>query len=165
MSDYFVCPVCGTDVDVNAVVCPECGSDDETGWSEDTAYDGLHLYDDDDDEIPPKGSARSRPWIKFLIALIIIITLSAFLATAVPWGIYLVLVILLTAGLAYYFMEIAPNRQSNQENMLYQTLLTRARGDHALVERWISYERRRDPDADEYRLMEAALYRWERDNR
>ena len=32
MSDFFICPVCGTDVDVNAVVCPECGSDDETGW-------------------------------------------------------------------------------------------------------------------------------------
>ena len=165
MSDYFVCPVCGTDVDVNAVVCPECGSDDETGWSEDTAYDGLYLCEDDEDGVVPKRSAQSRPWIKYLISLIIVITLSAFLATAVPWGIYLVPVILLAAGLAYYFVEIAPNKQSNQEKKLYQTLLTRARGDHAMVERWISYERRRDQEADEYRLMEAALYRWERDNR
>jgi RNA polymerase subunit RPABC4/transcription elongation factor Spt4 len=165
MSDYFVCPVCGTDVDVNAVVCPECGSDDETGWSEDTAYDGLYLYGDDENDETARRSAKSRPWIKYLISLIIVITLSAFLATAVTWGIYLVPVILLAAGLAYYLMEIAPKRQSSREKMLYQTLLTRARGDHALVERWISYERTRDPDADEYRLMEAAFYRWERDNR
>ena len=164
MSNYFVCPVCGTDVDVNAVVCPECGSDDETGWSEDTAYDGLYLYDDDEYESLPRRSAKSRPWIRYLISLIIILTLSAFLATTVPWGIYLIPVILLAAGVTYYFVEIAPNKRSNQEKKLYQTLLTRARGDHAMVERWISYERTRDPDADEYQLMEAALYRWERDN-
>jgi len=165
MSDTFICPVCGTDVDVNAVVCPECGSDDETGWSEDTAYDGLYLYDDDEDDLTPRRSSKSRPWIRYLIPAVIFITLAAFLSTAVPWGIYLIPLILLAAGLAYYFMEIAPNLQSNQEKKLHQALLLRAQGDHALVERWISYERRRTPDADELELMEAALYRWQRDNR
>jgi len=43
MSDYFVCPVCGTEVPIKAAACPECGSDDETGWSEDTIYDGVNL--------------------------------------------------------------------------------------------------------------------------
>ena len=28
---------------VDALACPECGSDAETGWSEDTLYDGLDL--------------------------------------------------------------------------------------------------------------------------
>jgi len=165
MSDYFICPVCGTEVDVDAIVCPECGSDDETGWSKETVYDGLYLYDDDDDDLSARRSEKSRPWIKYLISLIIIITLSAFLATAVPWGIYLIPVILLAAGLAYYFIEIAPGLQSNQEKKLYEALLTRAGGDHALVERWIAYERVRDADADEVQLMESALYRWQRDNR
>jgi len=164
MSDTFICPVCGFEVDVDAVVCPECGSDDETGWSEDTAYDGLYLYDDEDD-LAPRRSSKFRPWIKYLILAILFITLSAFLATAVPWGIYFIPLILLATGLAYYFMEVAPNLQSNQEKKIYQVLLTRARGDHALVERWISYERMREPKADEFQLMESALYRWERDNR
>jgi hypothetical protein len=165
MADYFICPVCGTEVDVDAVVCPECGSDDETGWSTEAAFDGLYLYEDDEDNLAPQRNAKSRPWLKYVIPSIILITLSAFLATAVPWGIYLIPVILLAAGRAYYFMEIAPNMQANQEKKLYQELLNRARGDHALVERWISYERRRDPDADEFVLMESALYRWQRDNR
>lgn len=149
---------------MDAVVCPECGSDDETGWSEDTAYDGLYLYDDDIDSMSSQRS-ESRPWLKYVIAAIIIVTLSAFLAVSVPWGIYLVPVILLASGIAYYLIEIAPKRQSNPEKMMFQTLLLRAQGDSAMVERWISYERRRDPEADELVLMQAALYRWERDNR
>lgn len=164
MSDTFICPICGTEVNLDAVVCPECGSDDETGWSEDTAYDGLYLYDDDGD-FAPKESSKSPSWLKWLIPLVIIVTLSAFLATSVPWGIYLIPVIILAAGIAYYFMEISPKLQANQEDRLYQALLTRAQGDHAMVERWISYERRRDPDADEVQLMQSALYRWQRDNR
>ena len=150
---------------MDAVVCPECGSDDETGWSENTTYDGLYLYDADEDDLSSRRRSKSHPWIKYLIPVIIFITLAAFLATAVPWGIYLIPVILLAAGTAYYFVEIAPNLQSNQEIKLYQALLLRAQGDGALVERWISYERRRDSDADEFQLMEAALYRWQRDNR
>lgn len=164
MSDTFICPICGTEVDMDAVVCPECGSDDETGWSEDTAYDGLYLYEDDAD-FAPKESSKSPSWLKWLIPLVIVITLSAFLAASVPWGIYLIPVIILAAGIAYYFMEISPKLQANQEDRLYQALLTRAQGDHAMVERWISYERRRDPDADEVQLMQSALYRWQRDNR
>jgi len=164
MRDTFICPVCGTEVDSDAVVCPECGSDDETGWSEDTAYDGLYLYDADEDDLSPRRQTKSHPWLKYLIPVIIFITLAAFLATAVPWGIYLIPIILLIAGIAYYFMEIAPNLQSNQEKKMYQALLLRAQGDHALVERWIAYERRRTPEDDELQLMEAALYRWQRDN-
>ena len=164
MSDFFICPVCGTDVDINAVVCPECGSDDETGWSEDTAYDGLYLYDDDEDDLTLRRSSKSHPWIRYLIPAVIFITLAAFLSTAVPWGIYLIPVILLAAGIAYYFMEIAPNLQSNQEKKMYQALLLRAQGDEALVERLIAFERRRDQEADELQLMEAAFYRWQRDN-
>ncbi len=43
MSDYFICPNCGTEVPIKALSCPECGSDEKTGWSEDTMYDGLDL--------------------------------------------------------------------------------------------------------------------------
>lgn len=146
---------------MDATVCPECGSDDETGWSEDTAYDGLYLYDDDVNTERARGSSR---WVKIAVLAVLALILSAFVATTIPWGIYLIPLILLAAGAAYYFMEIAPNLVSNQEKKLYETLLIRAGGDEAMVERWISYERRRTPDADELDLMEAALYRWQRDN-
>ena len=45
MEDYFICPICGTDLPMNAKVCTECGSDENTGWSEDIMYDGLDLPD------------------------------------------------------------------------------------------------------------------------
>jgi uncharacterized membrane protein YvbJ len=166
MFETFICPVCGTEVEMDAVVCPECGSDDETGWSEETAYDGLYLDDDESYATQTQQKSRAAPhWLKYLIPIIIIVTLMAFLATTVPWGIYLIPVILLAAGIAYYFMEISPKLQSNQEDKLYQALLQRAGGDYAMVERWIAYERQRDLQADEVQLMEAALYRWQRDNR
>lgn len=41
----FECPNCGAEVRQGARSCPECGADDETGWSEDTMYDGLDLPD------------------------------------------------------------------------------------------------------------------------
>jgi hypothetical protein len=163
MPESFICPICGTEVDMDAVVCPECGSDEETGWSEDTAYDGLYLYDED--EPVTKGQSKSYPWLKYLIPALIIITLSTFLASSIPWGVYLIPLILIIAGLAYYFVEVAPKLKENQEEKLYQALLIRAQGDYAMVERWISYERKRDPQADEAQLMESALYRWKRDNR
>ncbi|MDB6021836.1 MAG: hypothetical protein JWQ04_1693, partial [Pedosphaera sp.] len=40
------CPNCGADLPPKAKACPECGSDDETGWSEAAAADGLGLPDE-----------------------------------------------------------------------------------------------------------------------
>lgn len=162
MSDYFVCPHCGTKVDIDAPVCPECGSDDETGWSEETAYDGLYLYEEDN-EYSQSGGGSSR-WFKFAVIAVLALILSAFVATTVPGGIYLIPLIILAAIVAYFFVEVAPNLHRNKERKIYESLLTRAGGDEAMVERWISYERRRTPEADELDLMEAALYRWQRDN-
>lgn len=162
MSNYFVCPHCGTDVDVDAPACPECGSDDNTGWSEDTKYDGLFL--------PETGGKYStndkrKGWVRYVVITFLALILSSFIAVTVPWGIYLVPFIILAAVASYVLMEVLPNIRGRKESEIYERLLIRARGDTGMVERWISYERRRTPDADEIDLMEAALYRWERDNR
>ena len=45
----FACPVCGELVPRNAKSCPECGACEKSGWSADTAYDGLDLPDEDFD--------------------------------------------------------------------------------------------------------------------
>ena len=163
MSDYFICPHCGAEVDLDATVCTECGSDDETGWSKDTVYDGLYLADNEEDGVGRRVEG-SRPWVKYAVVTALAITLTAFIAVTIPSGIYLIPLLLGAALAAYFYFKILPNTQSHQEKKLYETLLTRAGGDGAMVERWISYERRRTPDAPEVELMEAALYRWQRDN-
>ncbi len=160
MSDFFICPHCGAEVDIDATVCPECGSDEETGWSDVTVYDGLYLYEDD---YSPSEGGSSR-WMKITILAILAFILAAFVAATVPWGIYIIPFIILASAAAYYFMEVAPHLRSNQEKKIYNTLLVRAGGDEAMVGRWISYERERTPDSDDLDLMEAALYRWQRDN-
>ncbi len=40
------CPVCGEYVEEGSTACKSCGSCPQSGWSEDTAYDGLDLPDD-----------------------------------------------------------------------------------------------------------------------
>ena len=51
MEDTFACPTCGAEVRVGTPSCLNCGSDDETGWSEDTLYDGLDLPESSDEYI------------------------------------------------------------------------------------------------------------------
>ena len=159
MSDYFICPHCGAEVDIDAVACPACGSDEETGWSEGTAYDGLDLYDDE--PVPPGYSPR----MKWAITAVTILILSAFIAAIFRWGIYLIPFVLLGIIYAYYRANILPRTAGSREKRLYDDLLLKARGDQALVERWIGYEWQRNPGADRLELMEDALQRWYRDNR
>ena len=40
------CPNCGETVPPDAAACPHCGADERTGWSEDTALDGIDLPED-----------------------------------------------------------------------------------------------------------------------
>lgn len=69
--DWFTCPVCGEVVKAEALACPHCGSDDETGWSEDTAYDGMELPVDDEWPVNP-GPARRRKAITLAMAILMI---------------------------------------------------------------------------------------------
>ena len=63
-SEFFSCPNCGADVPTDALACPECGSDAETGWSEDTLYDGVDLPDDESflDDDHAEGFEDRRLW-------------------------------------------------------------------------------------------------------
>lgn len=79
--ETFTCPNCGADVRVGAAACPECGADDETGWSEDTMYDGLDLPDPDGEhdrnEFEPEPAAAR--WKASVYGLAAVILLIAFL--------------------------------------------------------------------------------------
>jgi hypothetical protein len=43
------CPVCGAEVQPNAMACNECGACHASGWSEQAAYDALDLPNDEFD--------------------------------------------------------------------------------------------------------------------
>lgn len=161
MSHDFTCPHCGASVPPDATACPECGSDDQTGWSEQANYDDLLLYNDE----PQSETSKPAAWSKYLITIIAIIAISAFLAYTLPWGIYLIPVVLVAAGVIYYVTQVVPNQRHSQEKQLYRRLMQKARGDRELVARLIEHERRRNPDADRLKWMQDVLYYWERDSR
>ncbi len=74
------CPNCGADLPRKAKVCPECGSDEKTGWSEQTATDGLDLPDesfDYNDYVKREfggGAPRQRDlhWVWWVVAVLLI---------------------------------------------------------------------------------------------
>ncbi len=77
------CPVCGEEVPRNARACPECGACDKSGWSADTATDGLDLRDEefDYDEFAAEEfgsgtrmSGRQRLW--WIVAVVLLIALA-----------------------------------------------------------------------------------------
>ena len=77
----FTCPHCGADVPMGAPACPECGSDEETGWSEDTIYDGLDLPEPG--EGPRQSDVRKAIFWRAVAALVLIAIILL-----VIWGIW-----------------------------------------------------------------------------
>lgn len=163
MSDYFVCPNCGAEVPWGALACPECGSDEETGWSEEATYQDLGLFVWDEDKAPT-ASAPSLHLSRYLMVGLSLLTITAFLAYTIPWGVYLAPIVLV-GGLGYYAIRVRPSAHDGVQEQLYHRLLAKARGDRELVERLLEYERQRDPSAAKSALLRNAIDRWERDLR
>ena len=152
----------------DASACSERGSDNETGWSEAATYDDLLLYDNEP-SVPrtPYGGAdlsRHATWPQYLIVVVAALTLSAYLAYALTWGIYLIPIILTAVSVGIYVTQVLPRQRHSQEKQVYRRLLQKARGDRELVARLIEHERRRSPGAGKLKLMQAVLYYWERDS-
>lgn len=162
MNDYFICPNCGAEVPDNALACPECGSDEETGWSAETVYDGLYLYDDEPLSAPRPAQSWIKPITTGLLILIVMAVLSAMLGRT---GVYLALILAALGGVFYYMTQMRPLDPARREQALYYDLRRKARGDEALVERLIAYEQRRNPRASRQQWLQDAIDRWERDNR
>lgn len=80
----FTCPVCSEEVPAGALACPECGACEKSGWSEDTALDGLDLpdaefdyerYAEEEFGGGAKAPASRRGWA--LVALLLFLALFA----------------------------------------------------------------------------------------
>ncbi|XAM00829.1 hypothetical protein OT109_05460 [Phycisphaeraceae bacterium D3-23] len=76
----FDCPNCGDPVPGGALACPSCGADDETGWSEETMYDGLDLPDGafgDGPAKPTRQLAKYYPWVVVAMVGLVLLLLLA----------------------------------------------------------------------------------------
>ena len=77
----FPCPNCGAEVRAGSRSCPECGSDEETGWSDDTLYDGLDLPEPDrrgrDDASPPPRRSGLSAARAYRIAAVVLLLMFA----------------------------------------------------------------------------------------
>lgn len=54
------CPNCGEEVPRGAISCPGCGSCPNTGWSDETTYDGLDLPGESEGKA--ETSAEGKVW-------------------------------------------------------------------------------------------------------
>ena len=66
------CPNCGEFVPVGASSCKECGSCPDSGWNEETAYDGLDLPGESDDA-PKQKSPRNRMILAGLLLIVVVV--------------------------------------------------------------------------------------------
>lgn len=77
----------------------------------------------------------------------------------------LLFLIIIVVALYFLFGKRTKARPKKVESALYQKLLRKSLGDHALAERLIEMERRQHPAVSRARLLRFAIERWERDNR
>lgn len=77
MSDYFNCPNCGAEVPIRALVCPSCGADEDTGWSDETLYDGLDLPEIEETGIQQKGTPLFQN--RRFLCVVAIVTILVFI--------------------------------------------------------------------------------------
>jgi hypothetical protein len=74
------CPHCGADLPPKAKACPACGSDEQTGWSEQSRYDGLDLPDEEFDHADfVRREFRASPlkprgihWLWWAVAILLL---------------------------------------------------------------------------------------------
>lgn len=161
MATTFSCPNCGAEVPITALACPQCGSDENTGWSDEANY--AHLLTPEYDDTAVRRQPAWRRVLLIVLALGMAGTAVAALYRVNPAAALGGLLLLVISGILLY--RGLPVAGRNGSSKLYDDLLRKARGDAALVERWISYEASRHPDGDEQTWMENARDRWERDNR
>ena len=67
------CPNCGEYVEAGASSCDNCGSCEDTGWNEDSAYDGLDIPDWEAEESRPKPENRL---LSFVVTIILVAALA-----------------------------------------------------------------------------------------
>lgn len=66
------CPNCGEFVSSDASSCKECGSCPDSGWNEETAYDGLDLPGESVDA-PKRKNPRNQMFLAGLLLIVVVV--------------------------------------------------------------------------------------------
>ena len=84
--NLLTCPNCGAELPAKAPACPDCGADEQTGWSDNTIYDGTGIEDPDEFDYPDwqrrangRQSPPSRRKIVTAVVAIFMLVLFVFL--------------------------------------------------------------------------------------
>ncbi len=152
----FICPFCHAVVPEGALACPECGSDEQTGWSDD-------VYGVRSDAVKDDSKPVIR-WIRIAFSIlvaasVIMVLLNARMAIKLfPFLLAAILLLIIIWG----FYGRVRNRIGTD---LYAKLLFKARGDKALIERLVNYEKQKNPFRTRKQFLKDALERLDKDNR
>jgi RNA polymerase subunit RPABC4/transcription elongation factor Spt4 len=158
----FICPHCGTVVPADSPVCPECGSDSETGWSAQMVLD----EEPSPEESPPEGrlSSFAKGLLKYGLLAVAALALAAFIAYRIPfYGTYLGIAVIAAAAIAVLIVRGRPLSARRREKNLERELLSISGHDPARLERLVSYEKSRKPNASRVELLQDAIDRLLRD--
>jgi RNA polymerase subunit RPABC4/transcription elongation factor Spt4 len=158
---HIVCRHCGSLIPANSASCPECGSDSETGWRDD-AYFVDYIQSEEEQEKPRKrGSGKP---LKYVITILAAVAAASFIAWEFwPFGIYIGLVLIIVAAIGLVLFRERPLSGKKREKALEKELLSISGYDPARVERLVTYEKSRLPDASRTELLQNAIDRLLRD--
>ena len=106
---------------------------------------------------------ENRP--KWYIFLIIGVMVGLLLTTILRDALFGMGIGLAIALAAYFLPYMGKKRGTNSASDYYNQLVKSARGDKALADRLINFEKKQAPEASKERLARLALERWERDRR
>ncbi|HET6178213.1 MAG TPA: zinc-ribbon domain-containing protein [Candidatus Sulfotelmatobacter sp.] len=85
-----VCPVCGEEVQRDALACSQCGADHNSGWREDAdIYDGVDVPEHDfnyDDFVKQEFGSQSKPaglkTIWWIVGIVLIVAIVLYFSAA-----------------------------------------------------------------------------------
>jgi hypothetical protein len=92
-SEPFICPACGESLHRGAKACHHCGACERSGWSENSALDGLDLPDGEDfdyerfveEEFGARKAGRTGVHPMWTVAAIIVLAAMVLLVLSGMW--------------------------------------------------------------------------------
>ena len=159
----FICADGGAVIPAGSRVCPECGADGGTGRSTEP-YSDDGWPDEEIDEAVVRRKENAKKILAIGSSLVGALALAAFLAVEIPpYGIYVGGAVFATVVVSLVvFRERLPSLKKLEKSLKRELLVLTGR-DPTLVERLVTYERSRRPDALRAELLERAIDRLTRD--
>jgi len=149
-AQYSICPHCGNENEPDTAVCPGCG------------YEWMDSNNDDSKETT---TSTPKVWVRYVLAIVAALLVSALLIIGLPWGSYLVPVWLGIVIAIMIYTRPHAEKMHSAEKKLFHELVNMLGGDRELAERLIDHEKKRRPDFNRLQHIDNAMYHLKRDRR